>query len=74
MRSKGRNFKILAVMPGPSIQSNMRPYLRKTVMAFRRFGLEVEGGLQVSVTEFCSCDCINVHCRVAHGVHWLCHQ
>eukprot|EP00775_Hariotina_reticulata_P000935 gene935-1261_t len=47
MRNKSRTYKILAVIPGPSIPTNMRPYLRKTILAFKQLGLQGDG-LQVT--------------------------
>lgn len=39
VRSKGLNYRILAVIPGPTIPGNMRPYFMKTALAFRHYGL-----------------------------------
>lgn len=43
VRSKAVNHKILAILPGPTIPSNMRPYLLRTMLDFERLGL---GALQ----------------------------
>lgn len=43
VRSKAINYQVLAVIPGPSIPKNMRPYLGPTARAFKRFGLDTDG-------------------------------
>lgn len=43
VRCKALNYRVLAVIPGPSIPKNLRPYLSDTVRAFRRFGVDCEG-------------------------------
>lgn len=47
MLSKQQNYRVLAVLPGPSAPANMRAYMRKTVDAFRRYEKEDNRGFQV---------------------------
>lgn len=54
MRSKQINYKVVAVFPGPTIAKNLRPFLYKTVAAFRHYGLRSEG-LEVSTSQPPAC-------------------
>lgn len=47
MLSKLQNYKVLAVFPGPGAPANMRPYLRKTVIAFKKYEKEDSRGFLV---------------------------
>ena len=47
MLSKAQNYKPLAVFPGPNAPTVLRAYLRKSVMAFKKYEKAGSKGFEV---------------------------